>query len=38
VAFRRALAAIRSGEIEDAKTIILLQHLALSAVFEGDSQ
>lgn len=25
----RALAAIRSGEIEDAKTIMLLQHLAL---------
>lgn len=28
--FARALAAVRSGEIEDAKTIMLIQHLALS--------
>jgi len=28
--FERALAAVRSGEIEDAKTIMLIQHLALS--------
>ncbi|HCI4222618.1 TPA: GDP-mannose pyrophosphatase, partial [Klebsiella quasipneumoniae subsp. quasipneumoniae] len=27
----RALQAIRDGEIMDAKTIILLQHLALNA-------
>lgn len=30
--FERALAAIRSGEIQDAKTIMLIQHLALSSV------
>jgi len=36
--FARALAAIRSGEIEDAKTIILLQHLALNAVFEEEKR
>lgn len=29
----RALAAIRSGEIMDAKTIMLLQHLALNVTF-----
>jgi nudix-type nucleoside diphosphatase (YffH/AdpP family) len=29
----RALEAIRSGEIMDAKTIMLLQHLALNVVF-----
>ncbi|WP_072568964.1 NUDIX domain-containing protein [Enterobacter sp. SA187] len=32
--FEKALAAIRSGEIQDAKTIMLIQHLALQAVFE----
>lgn len=32
--FARALDAIRTGEIEDGKTIMLLQHLALSAIFE----
>lgn len=32
--FARALEAIRTGEIEDGKTIMLLQHLALSAIFE----
>jgi len=32
--FEKALAAIRSGEIQDAKTIMLIQHLALRAVFE----
>jgi len=31
--FEKALAAIRSGEIQDAKTIMLIQHLALQAVF-----
>jgi len=36
--FARALQAIRSGEIEDAKTIILLQHLALSAAFEEEKK
>ncbi|WP_029593252.1 NUDIX domain-containing protein [Franconibacter pulveris] len=32
--FARALEAIRTGEIEDGKTIMLLQHLALNAIFE----
>lgn len=32
--FEKALAAVRSGEIQDAKTIMLIQHLALQAVFE----
>lgn len=32
--FARALDAIRTGEIEDGKTIMLLQHLALNAIFE----
>lgn len=32
--FEKALAAIRSGEIQDAKTIMLIQHLALQAVFK----
>ena len=32
--FEKALAAIRSGEIQDAKTIMLIQHLALQSVFE----
>lgn len=32
--FEKALAAIRNGEIQDAKTIMLIQHLALQAVFE----
>lgn len=32
--FEKALAAIRNGEIQDAKTIMLIQHLALKAVFE----
>ncbi len=32
--FEKALAAIRSGEIQDAKTIMLIQHLALLAVFK----
>lgn len=36
--FAKALAAIRSGEIEDAKTIMLLQHLALNSPFmEGEA-
>lgn len=36
--FERALAAIRSGEIQDAKTIMLIQHLALNSVLttNGD--
>ncbi|HDS1151947.1 TPA: GDP-mannose pyrophosphatase [Pluralibacter gergoviae] len=33
----RALAAIRSGEIEDGKTIMLLQYLALNVFAEGQS-
>ncbi len=32
--FERALQAIRDGEIMDAKTIMLIQHLALSRVFQ----
>ncbi|WP_417642689.1 NUDIX domain-containing protein [Enterobacter kobei] len=32
--YEKALAAIRSGEIQDAKTIMLIQHLALQAVFK----
>ncbi len=32
--FEKAFAAIRSGEIQDAKTIMLIQHLALQAVFK----
>lgn len=32
--FEKALAAVRNGEIQDAKTIMLIQHLALQAVFE----
>lgn len=32
--FARALEAIKTGEIEDGKTIMLLQHLALNAIFE----
>jgi len=32
--FEKALAAIRSGVIQDAKTIMLIQHLALQAVFK----
>jgi len=32
--FEKALAAIRNGEIQDAKTIMLIQHLALQAVFK----
>jgi nudix-type nucleoside diphosphatase (YffH/AdpP family) len=32
----QALAAIRSGEIVDAKTIMLLQHLALTIEFEEN--
>lgn len=32
--FEKALAAIRSGEIQDAKTIMLILHLALQAVFK----
>lgn len=31
--FARALNAVRSGEIMDAKTIMLIQHLALNPVF-----
>lgn len=31
--FARALDAVRSGEIMDAKTIMLIQHLALNPVF-----
>jgi nudix-type nucleoside diphosphatase (YffH/AdpP family) len=31
--FEKALAAVRNGEIQDAKTIMLIQHLALQAVF-----
>ncbi|WP_058973219.1 NUDIX domain-containing protein [Type-D symbiont of Plautia stali] len=34
----QALAAIRSGEIMDAKTIMLLQHLALNVRFEENKQ
>lgn len=33
--FARALAAIKSGEIQDAKTIMLLQHLALSGILNA---
>lgn len=33
--FAKAMAAIKSGEIQDAKTIMLLQHLALNSVFTG---
>ena len=33
--FARALAAIKSGEIQDAKTIMLLQHLALSGILSA---
>jgi nudix-type nucleoside diphosphatase (YffH/AdpP family) len=32
--FEKALAAVRNGEIQDAKTIMLIQHLALQAVFK----
>lgn len=32
--FSRALEAISTGEIQDGKTIMLLQHLALNATFE----
>ncbi|MBV7405639.1 NUDIX domain-containing protein [Enterobacter sp. ENT03] len=32
--FEKALAAIRNGEIQDAKTIMLIQHLALQAIFK----
>lgn len=32
--FEKALAAVRNGEIHDAKTIMLIQHLALQAVFK----
>lgn len=32
--FTRAMAAVRHGEIQDAKTIMLLQHLALNRQFE----
>ena len=31
--FSRALDAVRSGEIMDAKTIMLIQHLALTPIF-----
>lgn len=31
----KALEMVRSGEIRDAKTIMLLQHLALSGIMEG---
>ena len=33
-AFAKALLLLQSGEIQDAKTIILLQHLALSKIME----
>lgn len=36
--FSRALEAVRSGEIEDAKTIILLQHLALNDIFQEKNR
>ncbi|WP_311790114.1 MULTISPECIES: NUDIX domain-containing protein [Pantoea] len=36
--FSRALEAVRSGEIEDAKTIILLQHLALHDIFQEKNR
>ncbi|KJV48744.1 GDP-mannose pyrophosphatase [Pantoea sp. BL1] len=36
--FARAMEAIRNGEIEDAKTIMLLQHLALNIQFEEKVQ
>ena len=32
--FTRALEAVRNGEIMDAKTIMLIQYLALSPVFQ----
>lgn len=32
---RTALRLVRSGEIVDGKTIMLLQHLALSEIMEG---
>lgn len=36
--FSRAMDAIRNGEIQDAKTILLLQHLALNRQFEEHAQ
>lgn len=36
--FATALAMIRSGEIVDGKTIMLLQHLQLSGRMQGDEQ
>ncbi|QGU88057.1 GDP-mannose pyrophosphatase [Erwinia sorbitola] len=36
--FSRALEAIRSGEIMDAKTIMLIQHLALNHFFQGNEE
>ncbi|KGT89183.1 NUDIX domain-containing protein [Enterobacter cancerogenus] len=36
--FARAMDAIRNGEIEDAKTIMLLQHLALNIQFKEKAQ
>ena len=36
-AFAKALKALKNGEIRDAKTVILLQHLALSGIMERSS-
>jgi len=36
-AFAKALQALKSGDIRDAKTIILLQHLALSGIMERSN-
>jgi len=33
--FTEALAAVRTGEIQDAKTILLLQHLQLNRILNG---
>ncbi|AWH73584.1 GDP-mannose pyrophosphatase [Dokdonia sp. Dokd-P16] len=36
-AFAKALKALKNGEIRDAKTVILLQHLALSGIMERSN-
>ena len=38
VAFETALGMVRAGEIVDAKTILLLQHVALTGLFGPDAK
>ncbi|KAB7896458.1 GDP-mannose pyrophosphatase [Rouxiella sp. S1S-2] len=35
--FEQALSAVRNGEIQDAKTIMLLQHLAMNQILQVNS-